>query len=126
MVSMKQIDFVTINVSDMTRSVRFYRDVLGFTVIQEHPHRSVLSLDDVPKLALHRGVARKLEIDSHVAGIASIGFVVENLEKTMEELKTKGATFLGAPSSRGGGTSMVVELADPDGFHITISSPVAK
>lgn len=126
MVSLKQIDFITINVSDMTRSVQFYRDVLGFTVMKEHPHRSVLSLGDIPKLALHLGVARKSETDSHVAGIASITFVVENLESTIEELKAKGTTFLGAPSLRGGGSSMVVELADPDGFHIIISSPVAK
>lgn len=122
MVSLKQIDIITINVSDMTRSVQFYRDILGFSVMKESPHRSVLSLGSVPKLALHRGVARKSEIDSHAAGIGSIGFVVENLEKTMEELKVRGATFVGAPSERG--ASMVVELADPDGFRITISSPV--
>ncbi len=121
---LNKIDIVTVNVSDMTRSVRFYRDVLGFTVMKQSPHRSVLSLGDNPKLALHRGIARKSEIDSHVAGIASIGFVVENLDKTVEELKVKGATFLGAPSSRG--TSIVVDLADPDGFRITNSSQLAK
>lgn len=124
MLAFKQIDIVTINVSDMTRSVLFYRDVLGFSVEKENPHRSVLSMNASPKLALHRGIPRIREIDSHEASIASIGFVVEDLEKAMEELKSRGAKFLGEPSSRG--TSWVIELADPDGFHFTISSPAKR
>lgn len=123
MAPFKQIDIITINVSDMTRSVQFYREILGFTVLKESPHRSVLALGENTKVALHRGVARKWEIDSHAAGISSLGFIVEDLEKTMEELKSRGATLLGPPSSRG--ASRVVELEDPDRFLITVSSPTS-
>ncbi len=121
---LSRIEFVTINVSDMKRSIQFYRDVLGFSVQSESPHRSVLDVGGSAKIALHKGV-RRTELFEHtpLAGRASIGFSVENLDKAMEELKARGAIFESEPSPRGGGNSMVVELADPDGFQITIFGP---
>lgn len=123
---LKQIGYISLNVSDMQRSVEFYRDKLQLKVESESPHRSVLSLDGSTKIALHKGLAREKKMSEreyHEAGICSIGFMVDDLNKAMSDLQSRGIVFSKPPSPRGGGRSLVVELLDPDGFQIAISGP---
>src|SRR5579875_703451 len=112
----------------MNRAVRFYNQILGLRIKSESPHRSVFETG-ATKLVLHKGVERKDDgsRERHLeAGSCVLGFVVEDLEGAMSELKSRGVTFPKPISVRGGGRTRVAEFYDPDGFTISISSPVIE
>src|SRR5438093_13395458 len=98
-----QIDYVMIIVSDMNRSIRFYKDVLGIPLKFESPDWTEF-LTGTTTLALHGGgvAGASGERPEKAAGSCSIGFNVPNLDQTYEELESKGVVFVMPPSAREG------------------------
>ena len=89
-----------ITVSDMDRSVRFYRDTLALKLRFQSPDWTEFDLGSTT-LALHGGgVAAPPPGKEQYAGRASIGFNVENVDKIFAELKSKGARVLMPPTER--------------------------
>src|SRR5437867_13435036 len=88
-----QLDYTMVVVSDMQRSVEFYRDKLGIPLKFQSPDWTEFQTGTTT-LALHGGgVAPSgppAGDPSKQAGSCSIGFNVDDVEKTYEELKTKG------------------------------------
>ena len=120
----KQLDYTMIIVSDMKRSVEFYRDKLGIPLKFESPEWTEFATGTTT-LALHGGgVAREYHDtgdQSKVAGACSIGFNVNNVDKTYEELKAKGIQFVMPPTQREGeGIKLAVGI-DPDGLPISFA-----
>ncbi|MEO8434522.1 MAG: VOC family protein [Pyrinomonadaceae bacterium] len=120
----KQLDYAMVVVSDMNRSVQFYRDTLGIPLKFESPDWTEF-LTGTTTLALHGGGVPRQQSEpfgeGKVAGGCSIGFNVENLDKTYEELKAKGVKFVMPPSEpEGQGIRLAVGL-DPDGLHISFA-----
>ena len=120
----KQIDYTMVIVSDMKRSVGFYRDMLGIPLKFESPEWTEFATG-ATTLALHGGgVAREYQDtgdQSKTAGACSIGFNVDDVDKTYEELKSKGMTFVMPPTQREGeGIKLAVGL-DPDGLPISFA-----
>jgi lactoylglutathione lyase len=69
-----------IMVSDMDRSVRFYRDVLGLKLKFQSPEWTEFDVDSTT-LALHGGgKPQPAPPREQYAGVASIGFEVANLD----------------------------------------------
>ena len=119
-----QIDYTMVIVSDMKRSVQFYRDTLGIPLKFESPDWTEFATGTTT-LALHGGgVARQYQDtgdQSKTAGACSIGFNVDDVDKTYEELKAKGMTFIMPPTQREGeGIKLAVGL-DPDGLAISFA-----
>ena len=87
----KQIDYTMIVVSDMQRSVEFYRDKLGIPVKFQSPEWTEFATGTTT-LALHGGGVANQQPPagdpSKIAGACSIGFNVDDVDKTYEELKT--------------------------------------
>jgi lactoylglutathione lyase len=124
----KQIDYTMVVVSDMTRSVAFYRDLLGIPLKFESPDWTEF-LTGTTTLALHGGglvpdPSTKGDGDKY-AGTCSIGFNVEDVDKTYEELKAKGAIFVMPPTQREGEGIKLAVCIDPDGLPIAIAQSVA-
>jgi lactoylglutathione lyase len=120
----KQIDYAMVIVSDMKRSVEFYQDKLGIPLKFESPEWTEFATG-ATTLALHGGgVARDYQDtgdQSKTAGACSIGFNVDDVDKTYEELKAKGMTFVMPPTQREGeGIKLAVGL-DPDGLPISFA-----
>src|SRR5215467_641845 len=120
----KQLDYTMIVVSDMQRSVEFYRDKLGIPLKFESPEWTEFATG-ATTLALHGGgVARQYQdtgVQSKIAGACSIGFNVDDVDKTYEELKAKGVVFVMPPTQREGeGIKLAVGL-DPDGLAISFA-----
>ena len=62
---------------------------------------------------------------SKIAGACSIGFNVDDVDKTYEELKAKGIRFVMPPMQREGeGIKLAVGL-DPDGLPISFAQLIA-
>lgn len=125
----KQIDYAMVVVSDMARSVEFYRDRLGIPLKFESPEWTEFQTG-ATTLALHGGgVAQKgapTGDPSKQAGSCSIGFNVENVDKTYEELKDKGIRFVMAPTQREGEGIKLAVCIDPDGLPISFAQIIAQ
>ena len=124
----RQIDYTMIVVSDMQRSVEFYRDKLGIPLKFESPDWTEFATGTTT-LALHGGGVldqRPPAGDpSKVAGACSIGFNVENVDKTYEELKAKGIRFVMPPTQRQNEGIKLAVAIDPDGLPISFAQLIA-
>ena len=125
----KQIDYTMIVVSDMDRSIEFYRDKLGIPLKFQSPDWTEFATGTTT-LALHGGGVRSQNPPagdpSKIAGACSIGFNVDDVDKTYEELQAKGIRFIMPPMQREGeGIKLAVAL-DPDGLAISFAQLVAQ
>ena len=115
----KQIDYTMVVVSDMSRSVEFYRDRLGITLKFQSPDWTEFQTGTTT-LALHGGGTKSTTPPAgdptKQAGSCSIGFNVADVDKTYEELKTKGITFVMPPTQREGEGIKLAVCVDPDGL----------
>jgi len=124
----KQLDYTMVIVSDMDRSVEFYRDRLGIPLKFQSPEWTEFATGTTT-LALHGGGIRSQNPPagdpSKIAGACSIGFNVDDVEKTYEELQAKGIRFVMPPTQREGeGIKLAVAL-DPDGLPISFAQVMA-
>jgi lactoylglutathione lyase len=109
-----------ITVSDMARSVQFYRDKLEIPLRFESPQWTEFETGDTV-LALHGGGKTGAKSTESVAGTASIGFYVENLAQNFDELKRKGVVFVMPPTQREEERIKLAVCLDPDGLPISIA-----
>jgi lactoylglutathione lyase len=116
-------------VSDMNRSVEFYRDKLGIPLKFESPDWTEFATGTTT-LALHGGGTPAQYHDtgdqSKTAGTCSIGFNVEDVEKTYEELKAKGILFVMPPTQREGEGIKLTVCLDPDGLPVSFAQMIAQ
>ena len=125
----KQLDYTMVVVSDMKRSIEFYRDTLGIPLKLESPDWTEFSTGTTT-LALHGGGVQRQQSEpfgeGKLAGGCSIGFNVENLDESYGKLKAKGVEFVMPPSEpEGQGIRLAVGL-DPDGLHISFAQILGK
>jgi lactoylglutathione lyase len=124
----KQIDYVMIGVSNMERSVAFYKDILGIPLKYKTNEWTEFQTGTTT-LALHLSKARidpatmQREI---IAGTSSIGFTVADLDKTYQELKSKNVRFVMEPKIRADEGIKLAVCLDPDGMEISISETVKQ
>jgi|SRR2546429_4105708 len=126
----KQIDYVMVYVSDMKRSVQFYRDKLGLPLKFESEHWTEFQTGRTT-LALHGGaklprVPKGDVAEISDAGTCTIGFTVEDLGETFEQLKGKGVTFMLPPTVREGEGIKLAVFTDPDGLAISLAEMLRK
>lgn len=125
----KQIDYTMVVVSDMDRSVEFYRDKLGIPLKFQSPDWTEFQTG-ATTLALHGGgvvsATPPAGDPTKHAGSCSIGFNVEDLDKTYEELKGKGIPFVMPPTQREGEGIRLAVCTDPDGLPIAFAQAIAQ
>jgi len=119
------IDYVMVMVSDMSRSVQFYRDKLGLKLRFESPDWTEFETG-ATVLALHGGGKGRVDTREPMAGTASIGFYVDNLDQEYNKLKAKGVAFVMAPTDREGEGIRLSVCLDPDGLPISIAERKEK
>lgn len=124
----KHLDYTMVVVSDMERSVEFYRDKLGIPLKFQSPEWTEFDTG-ATTLALHGGGVpaqhQQTGDPSKTAGACSIGFNVDDVDKAYEELKARGIHFVMPPTQREGeGIKLAVGL-DPDGLPISFAQLLA-
>jgi lactoylglutathione lyase len=122
-----QLDYTMIMVSDMQRSVEFYRDTLGIPLKFQSPGWSEFQTGTTT-LALHGGAVKEEQCGdrSKVAGTCSIGFNVKDIDKTYAELTARGAHFVMPPTHQQAEGIKLAVCVDPDGFPISFAQAMAK
>lgn len=102
----------TLMVSDIDRSLAFYRDVLGLAVQADHsPHWVQLQAPGV-SLGLHPGGTAGEKSDS-----SSLGLMVSDFDQALAVLESRGVTF--ANVTRDARASSAY-FTDPDGHWLYV------
>lgn len=123
-----KIDYVMITVSNMARSVAFYKDKLGIPMKFGTPEWTEFQTGTTT-LALHGGgepSSIPRDPNTHIAGSCSIGFNVDNLDLVYEQLQAKGVTFVMPPTAREGEDIKLAIALDPDGLAISFGQASKK
>jgi catechol 2,3-dioxygenase-like lactoylglutathione lyase family enzyme len=110
---------ITILVTDLDRSVGFYRDLLGFFVIDSGAGSAVLASGDT------RLVLRTVDgLSSETGRLIYLNLEVGDVEAVYEELRSKGVEFVHAPRAVNRGDRLELWSAtflDPDGHNIAVT-----
>jgi catechol 2,3-dioxygenase-like lactoylglutathione lyase family enzyme len=122
-----KVDYVMVMVSDMKRSVNFYKETLGLPLKFESEEWTEFQTGTTT-LALHGGAkpsgARGRE--ELQAGTCSIGFSVADLEKTWKDLRARGVHFVMPPTEREGEGIKLAIGVDPDGLPLSFAERTAE
>ncbi len=149
---LKQVIHIGLTVSDLTRSIAFYRDVLGLKFVgqmrmqgeatdklfqRENCIVDVAYLNgsdelQAPPVELLHFVApecEKMENSLFKTSISELCFYVEDIDATYQNLLAKGVEFLSEPqlfdfSAENLGKSKAVYLKDPDGIILELLQPM--
>lgn len=109
----------TIPVTDMERALRFYRDILGFTVAFTNGKSVSFAVINQGGAQLH------LEVQPGKAGSSHAHIMVDDLDAVHERLVRAGAAVRQAPKVQEWGLRDVV-IADPDGNTFEIAEPAGE
>src|SRR5260370_35796941 len=102
-------DYIIVFVSDMQRSTAFYRDTLGLPLKFTSPGWTEFNTEAIT-IALHMtgGETSAQKQSLPPPGHAQIGFMVEDLQSTCEEVKAMGAFFSLPPQKQNSGEVLAV------------------
>ena len=115
----KKLGAVILLVSDMDKSMKFYRDVLELPV-KNTSAEWVEFFSSGTVLALHPSKNKTRTKNSGVL----VGFMVSNLESVAQKLKDKNVEFFKKPKEESFGKHAII--VDPDGHLISIAEIISK
>jgi lactoylglutathione lyase len=119
---MKTLDYIIVFVSDMDRSIAFYRDVLGFAVKHQSGKWTEFATG-ATTLALHLAdAADHSHAHTHVgmpAGHCHVGLTVPDLDGFHKEMVSKGVMCVQPPKQQEFGSLAI--YADPDGLPVSVA-----
>ena len=125
-----KVDYVMVRVSDMRRSVAFYRDTLGLPLKFESPGWSEFATG-ATTLALHASAppaagSQAANPAAPAAGTCAVGFSVPDLNRTYAELRERGAHFVVPPTEQPKEGIRLAVCTDPDGLTISFAEPMSR
>ena len=115
-----RLDLVTLLVSDVPASTRYYRDVLGLAVIRDKDGYVELESGGV-RLALYSraALAKLLGVPVDRLGPIDLSFHVDDADRAFSELVERGAEPLVTPRTMPWGHRLAF-LRDPEGNLIEV------
>lgn len=139
-------DHTGITVSNLERSLAFWRDVLGFDLSHRAHHTGELASEvtGVPRaeisIAVLKGYGHKIELLEYLApkdrkhvdlrscdvGSVHIALTVDNLDAVLEKIAVSGWKAAGQPQTLTTGPNAgkrVIYVRDPDGTTIEFMQP---
>ncbi|MBK8288437.1 MAG: lactoylglutathione lyase [Cellvibrionales bacterium] len=116
-----------LRVTDLPRSIAFYTDVLGMTLLrqQDYPEGQFTlaflgygaeSENTVIELTYNWGVSQ-YEMGN---GYGHIAIAVDDVQVAVDIMRSKGANILREPGPMKAGTTVLAFLEDPDGYRIEL------
>jgi len=121
---MAAFSYTMVFVSDMARSVAFYRDVLGLPVRFESPGWTEFETPGCT-LALHLADGTSPASSGTQAGVCQLGFTVDDLDAFHQEMTGKGIPCLQPPKEEDFG-GRLAGYADPDGLPFWVGEKSKK
>lgn len=116
-----RVSYAIVFVSDMKRSVSFYRDVIGLPLKFESPGWTEFATDGAT-LALHASAGSSSERDNPQevpAGRCRPGLSVQNLDEFHRRMVERNVPCVQEPKEVFG--ARIAQYLDPDGLAISVS-----
>ncbi len=116
-----KLNYAIVFVSDMKRSVVFYRDILGIPLKFESPEWTEFATDGAT-LALHSSEGSEPAKDNQQkvpAGRCRPGLCVPNLDEFHKKMVKKTVPCIQEPKEIFG--TRIAQYVDPDGLSISVS-----
>jgi glyoxylase I family protein len=121
----KKIDHIEIVPTDINRTIEFYVSVLGFKIRERFPV-PMAPMKEIVYLELGGTVIELISVETPAAeprkqwevGYRAIAIEVEDMDSTVNYLKSKGITITWGPVATG--RSKRAEIQDPDGLPIEL------
>lgn len=112
--------FNTIVVSDLERSSKFYKDIIGLKLkrrFKTDQGVEIIFLEDSKGSSLELiKYGSNQDIDKNIKSKVKIGFAVDDLDQTIKDLKDKGIEIVEGPVEIQNGR--FVDIKDPNGVLI--------
>jgi catechol 2,3-dioxygenase-like lactoylglutathione lyase family enzyme len=115
-----RISHVWLYSKDTAKSIRFYRDVLDFRVVESFPDGALLHGGGI-LLGIHREEGDR----KSKPGGTLLVLHTDNIERSFEELKQRGVKFL-KPQIEKAVFGAVADFKDPDGYLLEIWQPPSR
>lgn len=115
-----RVNYAIVFVSDMSRSVQFYRDVLGLPLKFESPHWTEFATDGAT-LSLHlseSAVSERTDPEEVPAGQCRPGLSVPDLDAFHRRMIEMNVTCIHEPKNIFG--AKLAQYLDPDGLGISV------
>jgi lactoylglutathione lyase len=123
---MTKLRYVILFVSDMERSVAFYRDVLGWPLKCQSPERTEFATEGMT-LALHYASkpSGAAAVQGEIAGRCQLGLSVEDVEAFHRDMVAWGTLCIQPPTEVAFGAELAI-YADPDGLPFSVAGSLKK
>jgi catechol 2,3-dioxygenase-like lactoylglutathione lyase family enzyme len=115
---LSKIGLVMLGVSDLEKSIGFYRDRLGLTLAMRFEGFAFFEAGGVT-LALNRGLVQGT---GPIAGASEVVFAVEHVRAAFEALRAQGVEFINEPRVVSPG-NFAANFRDPDGHLLSVFGP---
>jgi lactoylglutathione lyase len=115
-----KLNYAIVFVSDMDRSVKYYRDLFGLPLKFETPEWTEFSTGEAT-LALHKGGSARRsegESDAIASGQCRPGLQVGDLDELHSRLIGNGVTCVQPPMNSFG--ARIAQYLDPDGLIVSV------
>lgn len=123
---MTKLSYALVFVSDMERSVAFYRDVLGWPLKCQSPERTELATEGTTLVlrcaSRPNGAAA---VQGEIAGRCQLGFWVEDVEAFHHDMVARGTLCIQPPTEDASGVKLAV-YADPDGLPFSVAGSLKE
>jgi catechol 2,3-dioxygenase-like lactoylglutathione lyase family enzyme len=120
---MVELRYAILFVSDLERSIRFYRDVLGLPLLSEERDQADFDAGGGMVVTLHQAHSEAPHHHPPTAvGAVRLGFHVDDLDEAHARVLGASARCINPPEERLGVRLGLYE--DPDGFTFTLASGV--
>jgi predicted enzyme related to lactoylglutathione lyase len=118
----RKMKFTSIPVRDQDRALKFYLDILGFTLITDQPMGPGVRWIELRPPKGETGVALFTPpgLEDRIGTFTGISFDCDDVQKTYEELSAHGVEFAKPPKAESWGVSAVMQ--DSEGNQIVLSS----
>jgi|SRR5215475_2141156 len=113
-----KITLIVLGISDLSKSVAFYRDKAGFELQNQFESIAFFSAGAIT-LMLNGGLRRP---DRPLAGATEIVLAVESVTAVRRQLVDRGCQFINEPREVTPG-SWASTFSDPDGHWLTLFGP---
>jgi len=113
-------------VRDVERSVAFYTERLGFTVLRQEPDFAVVALGQSHVLLAAEAHTSRALLDAGPRGIGlNVRIMVDDVDALYRRAKAGGVPVTQEIADRSYGLRDFI-VADPDGFCLRFASPVTR
>ena len=117
MILLEGMHHISLGSTDLDRSIRFYRDIFDFELIEQSEQHAILRIEP---FALRFNLIAGYQCPTKNPGETSLAFILDmdDFTEAINELESNDIEIIKGPLAIKGGESLLV--ADPDGHLIEL------